>query len=238
MFLGLALTSCEISDNDDWARRHEDRIWSVTNELYCNYGLGNIEGMEACIKIDDYIKADNEGKKNSRFSDIGYFATDDRYEIGNYYEVYPDGKSILETGAVWECLNGYSSIRIECVGENEWVITPSPKTTGQDYTYSYMKPENIRYSAHAILVSRDPSLFCKWKYSVAGTYSEDSTYSARFSADDLEFWWQESSYHGTVSYSLAASGNFEAVFCIGGNDTDRCVMHITGSGWDRTITRL
>ena len=107
MFLGLALTSCEISDNDDWARRHEDRIWSVTNELYCNYGLGNIEGMEACIKIDDYIKADNEGKKNSRFSDIGYFATDDRYEIGNYYEVYPDGKSILETGAVWECLNGF-----------------------------------------------------------------------------------------------------------------------------------
>ncbi len=238
MILGISLTSCEIYDNDNWVRRHEDRIRSIASNLYTNYGRGNIEGMDACIKIDDYIKADDGGKKDSRFSDIGYFATDNRYEIGNYYKVYPDGKSIMETGAVWECINGYSMIRIECIGENEWTITPSTKVTEEDYFYSYMKPEDISYSAHAELVSKDTSMFCRWKYSVEGTYTEDSTYSARFSAEDLEFWWQESSYHGTVSYSLAASGIFEAVFRINGKDTDRCVIRNKGTDWDQTVTRL
>lgn len=238
IILGITLTSCEIYDNGNCLRRHEDHIWSVTGELFSSYGRGNIEGMEACIKIDDYIKADNEGKKDSRFSDIGFFATDNRYEIGDYYKVLPDGKSIMETGAVWECINGYITIRIECIGENEWAITPSPKSAGRNYPYSYIKPENISYSAHAVLVSKDSFLFCKWKYSVTGIYTEDSTYSARFGADDLDFWWQESSYHGTVSYTLAASGNFEAVFCINGKDTDRCVMHNNGTDWDRTISRL
>ena len=238
MLLGISLSSCEIYDNDNYIRRHDDRLWSVANELYCYYGIGVIEGLEACVKIDDYIKADDEGRKDSRFSDVGFFASGNRYEIGSYYMVFPDSNSLFETGAVWECFNGNCGVRIECTGENEWTIGPSSKIVDKNSPYLIMRPENISYSAHADLLSRDSSHFCKWKYSVTGTYTEDRTYSAGFSANGMEFWWQASSYHASTSYSLEASGDFETIFRINGKDTDKCVMHNGGIDWDRSVTRL
>lgn len=238
MILGISLSSCEIYDNGNYTRRQEDRLWSVANELYCNYGIGVIEGLEACVRIDDYIKADDEGRKDSRFSEIGFYATDNRYEIGSYFMVFPDSKSLFETGAVWECFNGNCAIRIECTRENEWTVGPSSKIVDKNSPYLIMRPENISYSAHANLLSRDSSFFCKWKYSVAGTYTEDAVYSAGFSANDMEFHWQSSSHYASTSYSLEAEGDFETIFRINGKDTDKCVMHNANGGWDRNVTRL
>lgn len=224
----LMATSCVVEKAH--THRQEYALHNMTGmfwEISCSQAVIALE--QAC-RIQDFINAGDEEKKDSRFSDIGYYASEGKYVIEYVGEFYPDGNDIGKPGSKWKSCNGAcGSMTIECTGEKSWEIRPAV----EDNTYHYYGgPDigDIDYTTEVLMLSSESDGLHKWSVMTEGTYVENSTYSAEFRTPaEVIMSWKKESLGTSFTTSLMAKGRFHVSILIGGREADWC-EYVTDNG--------
>lgn len=220
-FFALLLASCQIDDGQS-PGRNQSRLKSECNYLLRTTFDGPTEAFRQAMRIQDFISADEDGRKDPKFLDISYSTASDSYVIGQYGDITMNGKTLTETGAIWTVktrLNG--TVEILCCGEGLWNVRGVVSQQYQQTDYSIIfecQPE-------------DYSLGTEFSLKYHGSLIEDSDYYINFeSREPMSCKWIASSELGTVSYRPSRKGVVEFRFIKAGRTLDSCYATYNGTG--------
>lgn len=226
-------TSCVIESGTS-SNRNGYKLRGICQELWDASGISAAVAMEQAFRIQDFIDSDEEGRKDSRFSDIGYFPSEGYYEIKDLGRIYTDGKAIDEDGAYWRStVIGEGCLYIGYKGNGSWDVSYdySEKDAYNSCYYGIygLNPEGLEFTNTIRLLDTDQSGRHSWGSLINGVYKEDETYSAAFTTpSEIKFYWSTSSTSDSITTSLVADGKFHTEFFIAGYMKDFCDMMWSG----------
>lgn len=239
--LYLLATSCVISEKDhDWTIY--TRLSGMANTFY-EISLGDaVLAMEQAAKIQEYMDASEQERKDIKFSGVGYYATENCYKIGDYYEVIPGSSGLFEKDSEWTIKQYYqaSVYKAVCIKDSTWAVTKVKDEDAEAHKYYYysVNPDKIDFMSEIHMTAGDSSGYHSWETSTEGKYIEDSTYSATFkTADTFTYKWNVSSSGGSnVYWSLTGIGTFETAYYINGTQKDWCKIKFKSDGFHEIRT--
>lgn len=230
--LCILATSCVISDiNHD--RRISGRMSEIGISLY-NISLEDaVIAMEQAARIQSFIDASEEERKDSRFNDIGYYAADNIYVIGDNIEIRPGTEGLFKLNSEWTINLKYCrAYKAVCIKDSTWTITNLNNEEYPDYSYG-LKSDKVSSQTEVRMTRGDSYGFHCWEASTEGIYAEDDTYSASFkNSAPFNFKWKTSSSGGnSIYWSLMSEGLFETDFFINGIQNDWCKIRFRPDGY-------
>ena len=208
MIMVLALAaSCKVLDPYEPNQFNEKNISSFCNSLFEEEVSYNIVYFYNAYHIARFIEADAEQKVSPEFDMIrtGLSYSEDRY-VFDYDDYRFSTDSLFIPGGIWRVrCDRNKNLHINVGADKEWTLAGSDSGTVMNVKLTEESPEMMR-----MLVS------------VKGTRTEDSEFSARFSAEELEVTIGHK-YAGKIE-SMAFRGEMQVVFYEGAKGHRTCVM--------------
>lgn len=204
---------------------------------YCMYYSLDcpLELFHQSMRIQEFIQADPEERKNSKYYDIAYYEASESYTVDDLGIFVPGGKALTDDGAEWIVANTYKSreYHIRKVSSDSWEITPKyPEST--DFNIGYHPDFFLTVKCESQELSEDAA----FSVFLNGHCYEDSEYYVIFGdAKGLTAKWVAVSDKGTVSRVLSLIGSIELTFRKGQDVLDTVIATYSGRGNASFVTK-
>lgn len=204
MTCALLAVSCIIDSGDHIGRTEDEIVWRSESVLRMALDMP-LEGFYQSMRLQEFLNADDQERKDSKYSDIAYYYSDDCYEIKEFGRITPDGNQFSSEGAVWTVRCDTGTYTLQALSDRSWKMAP-------DKNASYW---NLSCEFNLSFILEDEALGPKSKFkgTLEGSASDGTEYHIDFrSTDSFDFNWHISNVQGDTAHHSTRVGQIRLEF--------------------------